>query len=199
MYELSKTENGVSKIRVYKSFIDKEEADGIFETLKTELLWQKRVNTKFNLEEPRLTSWQGEHRYIYLDIEWPPAAVTFILKLISFFLTFLFKFSKTTEMLRNRLNEFLDYKLNSVLANFYRDGRDTVPWHSDDEPMLGKNPLIASLTFGATRTFELRRKLGPEATENDYENVEHLKVPLENGSLVIMEGACQEDWEVGYW
>ena len=83
------------------------------------------------------------------------------------------------------------------MANLYQDGKDFVPWHSDDEPMLGKHPLIASLSFGATRTFELRRKLD-SGTIDDYKYFKHIKVPLRNGSLITMEGACQLDWEVCY-
>lgn len=72
---MSKTENGVSKVKFYKHFIGEDEAEKIFETLKTELTWQTRKNEKFNQIEPRLTSWQGQYRYIYWDIEWPAAPV----------------------------------------------------------------------------------------------------------------------------
>lgn len=99
-------------------------------------------------------------------------------------------------MLRKRLSTFLNYKLNSVLANYYRNGKDVVPWHSDDEPELGKKPLIASLTFGTTRKFELRRKQSINANTEDYKNAETISFSLNSGSLLVMEGATQEDWEV---
>lgn len=109
---------------------------------------------------------------------------------------FLFKFSTTTDVLRKCLNKFLNANLNSVLGNYYRDNKDHVPWHCDNEPMLDKQPLIASLTFGAARPFDLRRKLDTDATDQDYEYVQRYRVFLESGSLLIMEGATQQDWEV---
>ncbi|MFM5982088.1 MAG: alpha-ketoglutarate-dependent dioxygenase AlkB, partial [Sphaerospermopsis kisseleviana] len=54
--------------------------------------------------------------------------------------------------------EIAQFNFNSVLLNLYRDGKDSVSWHSDDEPELGKNPIIASVSFGATRRFSLRHK-----------------------------------------
>jgi alpha-ketoglutarate-dependent dioxygenase alkB family protein 3 len=99
-------------------------------------------------------------------------------------------------MIRNRLHEVLNYKFNSVLGNFYRDGKDSVAWHSDDEPMLGKHPYIASLSFGDLRMFEMRRKpSNPNPTSDDYDFVQHVKIPVNHGSLLIMEGATQDDWQ----
>ena len=61
-------------------------------------------------------------------------------------------------MLKDRLEEVTGYKFNSMLANLYRDGHDSVAWHSDDEPSLREHPTIASLSFGDTRNFEMRKK-----------------------------------------
>ena len=61
-------------------------------------------------------------------------------------------------MLKDRLEEVTGIMFNSMLANLYRDGHDSVAWHSDDEPTLGLNPTIASLSFGDTRNFEMRKK-----------------------------------------
>lgn len=63
--------------------------------------------------------------------------------------------------LKARLEEVTGFKFNSVLANLYRNGHDHVPWHSDDEKSLRPQPTIASLSFGDTRNFELRRKPPP--------------------------------------
>ncbi len=82
-----------------------------------------------------------------------------------------------------------------MLGNLYRDGQDEVPWHSDNEAMLGKRPYIASLTFGSTRTFEMRRTLKESEREEYYNYVQHLNIPLTNGSLLIMEESTQDDWE----
>ncbi len=74
---------------------------------------------------------------------------------------------------------------NSVLLNLYRNGNDKVSWHADDEPELGVNPTIASVSLGATRRFDLKHK-----TEKDLT----LQVELEPGSLIIMRGALQHHW-----
>ncbi len=74
---------------------------------------------------------------------------------------------------------------NSVLLNLYRDGSDKVSWHSDDEPDLGNNPSIASVSLGAIRRFDLKHKEDPE---------QKLQLKLTSGSLVVMKGALQHHW-----
>lgn len=64
----------------------------------------------------------------------------------------------TLKVLKDRLEETTGLKFNSMLANMYRDGHDSVAWHSDDETSLGPEPTIASLSFGDTRNFEMRKK-----------------------------------------
>jgi hypothetical protein len=76
-YELSSTANGTSKIRLIRNFFDKNNADWIYEQLKTEIPWQIRINKKYNTEEPRMTCWIGEHPYIYSGVEWPALAVIY--------------------------------------------------------------------------------------------------------------------------
>lgn len=70
-----------------------------------------------------------------------------------------------------------------MLANLYRDGQDAIGWHADDEPELGPASEIASLSFGAERSFHMRRK-------DDYSQVK--RIALEHGSLLIMSGAMQQ-------
>ncbi|MNE85874.1 2OG-Fe(II) oxygenase superfamily protein [compost metagenome] len=82
--------------------------------------------------------------------------------------------------------ETVGRSLNGVLLNYYRDGQDSMGWHSDDEPELGRNPLVASLNLGGTRRFDLRRK-GHSAI--DY------SVELEAGSLLVMSGTTQHYWQ----
>jgi len=88
--------------------------------------------------------------------------------------------------LRDRLREELGVPFNSVLANLYRDGRDAMGWHSDDEPELGAEPVIASLSLGAARRFVLRRR--------DDHAVKQTLV-LAPGSLLVMRGPCQREWQ----
>jgi len=75
--------------------------------------------------------------------------------------------------------------LNSVLVNLYRTGNDSNGWHADDEPGLGKNPVIASISFGSSRYFHFKHKKN--------KNLKH-KIELQNGSLLLMKGTTQHNW-----
>ena len=72
----------------------------------------------------------------------------------------------------------------------YRDGRDSMGWHADDEPELGPSPVIASLSLGATRRFRLR-PIGPKAEAL----AQPLGLDLPNGSLLLMRGPTQHCWQ----
>ena len=87
--------------------------------------------------------------------------------------------------MKKRIEKFVDIKFNSVLANLYRDGSDSNGWHSDNEKELGENPIIASLSLGASRKFKLRNN----------RNGENVDLILENGSLLIMAGSTQAYWK----
>ena len=76
---------------------------------------------------------------------------------------------------------------NSVLINYYRDGKDRVAWHSDDEKELGKNPVIGSISLGAERKFKLRHK---QYKQNGYKH----EIVLKNGSFLLMRGETQHNW-----
>jgi alkylated DNA repair dioxygenase AlkB len=80
----------------------------------------------------------------------------------------------------------VEQPINAVLLNYYRDGQDSMGWHSDDEPELGTSPLIASVNLGATRRFDLRRK--------GQSRIEH-SVSLNHGSLLVMRGVTQHHWQ----
>ena len=75
---------------------------------------------------------------------------------------------------------------NAELLNRYRTGQDSVGWHSDDEPELGTNPVIASVSLGATRNFQFKHKTNPDLK---------LSIELTNGSLLLMRGATQHFWK----
>ncbi len=91
----------------------------------------------------------------------------------------------TLEKLRNQLNKSFNLELNSALCNWYRNGEDSNGWHSDNEPELGQNPTILSLSFGATRKFQLKNR----------ETGELINLSLEEGSLLIMFGESQKQWK----
>lgn len=93
------------------------------------------------------------------------------------------------DVLGNVLQQLVDEcctKFNTALGNLYRDGRDSVSWHSDDEPELGPAPIIASLSLGATRRFLMRQK-ADHVVVREFE--------LTHGSLLIMSGNTQLFWE----
>ncbi|NXK75606.1 ALKB3 dioxygenase, partial [Amazona guildingii] len=180
VYELSKVPTGISRIHLIPGFIDSEQADWMFEQLLQDIPWGQRTHVRqdVSFEEPRLTSWYGELPYTYSRITMQPNP----------------NWHPLLTMLKERIEKFTGYTFNSLLCNLYRNEKDSVDWHSDDEPSLGTNPVIASLSFGATRTFEMRKKPSPEEN-GDYTYVERLKIPLGHGTLLMMEGATQEDWQ----
>jgi len=176
-YELSSTENGVSRIKLYNSFIPAEECDWMFEQLLHEIPW-KQENIFINGEskaQPRLTAWYGDINYSYSGLTLNP-----------------YQFSPLLNILKDKVLLKTSHRFNSMLANQYRNEKDSVDWHSDDEVSLGVRPIIASLSFGDTRTFELRQK--PKEGE-DYTFSQLVRVPLKSGSLLLMEGATQIDWQ----
>jgi alkylated DNA repair dioxygenase AlkB len=93
----------------------------------------------------------------------------------------------TTELLtlKSKIEAISQEKFNCVLVNLYRNGQDSNGWHADNEPELGKNPVIASLSLGATRRFDLRHNLTNEKLSFD----------LTNGSLLLMKGEMQHFWK----
>ena len=120
--------------------------------------------------QPRLSAWHGDKAYRYSGLSLAPLPFTPLL-----------------ESIRLAAQEATGRHYNSVLLNYYRDGRDSMGMHSDDEPELGTAPAIASISFGAIRTFILRHKATKET----------LKLPLTDGSLLLMAGATQANWMHG--
>lgn len=87
--------------------------------------------------------------------------------------------------LRAAIERRLDAKFNAVLVNLYRDGNDYVGWHSDNEREMGDDPLIASLSLGATRAFAYRHKRSGEQDSTQ----------LTAGTLLVMRPSFQHDWQ----
>lgn len=120
---------------------------------------------------PRLSSWHGdaEAPYTYSGITLSPNG-----------------WNPMLNWLRDQLEALCSIRFNSVLLNWYRNGQDHISWHTDAEQELGKNPVIASVNFGETRRFLLRR------TDDHQQKLEFL---LDHGSVLIMSGALQHYWE----
>jgi alkylated DNA repair dioxygenase AlkB len=87
--------------------------------------------------------------------------------------------------LKNKIEALANHSFNCVLVNYYRDGNDSNGWHADNEKELGLNPVIASVSLGATRRFDLKHQISGE----------NIEFELYNGSLLIMGGELQQFWK----
>lgn len=124
----------------------------------TQKLWEKEYLT------PRLTCWYGETDRIAGTLPWTPEL----------------------QAIRNMVEPLAGVSFNSVLLNYYRDGNDSVAWHSDKESIMGSQPVIASVSFGQVRSFDIRNKA-------DHKEIYSVK--LEHGSFLLMKSGLQERWE----
>lgn len=153
-----------------------DEAQAAFDRLREEVPWQERAIRVFGREvlQPRLVAWLGEPEavYTYSGVRHVPLA-----------------FTASLRALRDRLAHELALPLNGVLCNLYRDGRDSMGMHSDAEPELGPEPVVVSLSLGATRTFRLRPRAGGAGGGLD--------LPLTSGSLLVMRGSTQRTYRHG--
>jgi alkylated DNA repair dioxygenase AlkB len=163
------------ELELLPDFIAEAERRALFDELRLGLAWQSRELriAGRSVLEPRLTAWYGD----------PGAAYTYSGRSHS-----PLPWPNPLAELRERLNELTSARLNSVLCNMYRDGRDSMGLHADAEPELGENPLIASLSLGATRRFQLRHR-----TRAD----QRLDLDLTSGSLLIMRGTLQHHYRHG--
>jgi alkylated DNA repair dioxygenase AlkB len=89
--------------------------------------------------------------------------------------------------IKQHIESLAETPFNSVLLNYYRDGQDSMGWHQDNESELGKHPVIASESFGATRRFQFRHK--------NRKDLETITIALEHGSLLLMRGTTQQFWK----
>ena len=138
--------------------------------------WRSEVITLLGkqYQQPRLTAWFGDPdaRYTYSGLSLEPMPWTDLLANI-----------------RSRVEALVAAPFNSVLLNYYRDHRDSMGMHSDDEPELGRNPTIASVSLGERRTLLLKHKFKKELPA--------VQLPLDSGSVLLMKGATQHYWKHG--
>ena len=168
---LSDTKNGLSIIRYWPKFLSEKGNHLMFKRLRKYCKWhQKQIKIGGEWKyETRLVAWYGPCDYVNSGLElkknlnWAPELLDLLHRLIG--------------MTR--------HDFNSCFCNLYRHGHDMCGWHSDTHPQLGRNPPVASVSLGAVRVFEFRKKNGPP---------NFIRFPLFPGSLLVMEGATQEDW-----
>lgn len=146
--------------------------DEVLARLLAETAWRSESITLWGKQflQPRLTAWHGEAAYTYSGLRLEPLP-----------------FTPLQQEIRRAVETASGRRFNSVLLNYYRDGRDSMGMHSDDEPELGAEPAIASVSFGAARTLILQHK----------RTRQRLKVDLTDGSMLLMAGQLQENWVHG--
>jgi alkylated DNA repair dioxygenase AlkB len=177
------------------SFFDKKESDFMLDYLlenninhwksidwknknPNEVQWE---NIKWRLDsiqmfgklipQPRFTAWYGDEgkQYKYSGLTMQPQP-----------------WNEGLLALKTKIESVSTTRFNSVLLNWYRDGQDYMSWHTDDERELGRNPIIASVNFGASRRFLLRRNSNPN---------EKIEIPLHHGTFLLMRGETQHFWQ----
>lgn len=159
------------RLILHEGFLNADRATELMQELLVSLSFEQRPIRMFGRQvlQPRLTAFHGDagiaYRYSGQTMEAQP-------------------WGSVLAAIRDRLQPLCGLRFNSVLCNFYRDGRDSMGWHADDEPELGQNPVIASVSLGAWRRFMLKSRAEGQ----------RLEYSLGNGSLLIMAGDCQHHW-----
>lgn len=162
-----------SEMSYIPNFLSADLATRYFEELLNCIPWRQDPITLFGKThpQPRLTSLHAHtlDSYSYSGIVMRPQPMT-----------------ETLQQIENKIYELCNTYFTTVLLNLYRDGKDSNGWHADDEPELGKNPIIASVSLGAPRFFHLR---------HNHNSKQRYKLLLEHGSLLLMGGATQHYWK----
>ncbi|MGV3589178.1 MAG: alpha-ketoglutarate-dependent dioxygenase AlkB family protein [Adhaeribacter sp.] len=163
-----------AEIYFWPQFFSPAQSDYYLAELIRTVGWQQDKIKMFGKELPlpRLTAWYGDpgksYRYsgiTNIPLPWLPVLLP----------------------LKEAVEVAAGHTFNSVLLNYYRHGQDSMGWHSDDEPELGPNPVIASVSFGQTRRFDFRHR--------HDKNIPKKSIWLENGSLLLMQGPTQHYWQ----
>lgn len=145
-----------------------------FQSLRQEIEWKHESIKLFgrHVLQPRLTAWYGDEgtEYSYSGLMNIPLLWT-----------------ETLLEIKRRIEAISNAEFNSVLCNLYRNGQDSMGWHQDNEPELGIEPVIASVSFGASRRFQMRHKFD--------RSQDKLNVELHDGSVFIMSGETQKYWQ----
>ncbi len=160
-------------LEYHPDLFSEEESAYLLQKFIAESPWQQKVVKMYDKEviTPRLTAW-----YADADIE----------DYASLNKSMTNNWTPELLMIKEKVEPIAGVKFNSVLLNYYRDGNDSVAWHSDNEAALGKRPVIASVSFGQVRCFDIRSK---------KVHTEKYSIRLESGSLMVMKGDLQMNWE----
>ena len=163
-----------AELSYYPEFFDTKQADGLLAKLKDGIEWTQNTIRFYGKESlvPRMEAWYGDEgkSYAYSGIHMDPKPWTEELIII-----------------KHKIEPLAGVSFNSVLINYYRNGKDRVAWHSDDERELGKNPVIGSVSLGAERKSKLRHK------RYKTNGLKH-EILLRHGSFLLMKGSTQHHW-----
>ena len=162
-----------AELEYFPNFLNKEKADLLLQKLLKEVPWQQQNIKLFGKEipQPRLTAFYADQgiSYTYSGLQLKPNS----------FSTEMWELKQATE-------ELSGFDFNTCLANLYRHGNDSMGWHADDEKVLGKNPVIASISLGGIRRFQFKHKTNKDLKES---------IELQHGSLLMMKGSMQHFWK----
>lgn len=152
-------------LEYHSGFIGRDEGNVLLKHFIDSAPWQQRIRGMYDKEviTPRLSAWYGDRP----DMEPSPWA-------------------PELSALRERVHRFTGIRFDAVLLNFYRDGNDSVAWHSDKQTVPGRYTPIASISLGQERVFDFRRKDNHRCRYG---------LPLEHGCLLLMKGDLQREWE----
>ena len=151
-----------TELKLWEQFFSKDQSDHYFKTLIASTPWKQRTRKMYDriLPDPRLTAYYGGPK----GLEWTPMLLD----------------------IRSKVEAECGIAFNRVLLNYYRDGNDSVSWHSDTLPSSGRHHAIASVTFGETRVFKVRRK-----DDKKWQ----IEIPLTHGSFLLMGETMQDHYE----
>ncbi|WP_434360844.1 alpha-ketoglutarate-dependent dioxygenase AlkB [Parasalinivibrio latis] len=154
----------------HPGFIAGPEADALFDTLSTSLNWRQLPVWMFGklVDQPRLMDWYGDEPYSYSGLSLEAKTTPLILR-----------------ALKERCEDACGFQFNSVLANLYRSGEDYMGWHKDNEAELGQQPVVASVSLGATRKFSFKHDITGKKID----------FSLSHGDLLVMAGKTQQFWK----
>lgn len=161
-------------LRLREDFLASAEAACLFDVLRQQVAWREEDVVLFGrrYRQPRLVAWYGDAGAVYSYSGNRMQPQPWIEPLLA---------------LRERVEGEAGASFNSVLLNLYRHERDAMGWHSDDEPELGRNPVIASVSLGVSREFQLRHR--------QREDLAIQRLVLGHGSLLVMAGPTQHHWK----
>lgn len=161
-------------IDLAQGFLSPEAQERCHLALREELAWEARSIFLFGraVLQPRLVAWAGELPYRYSGQTLPPRP-----------------FTPTAAALIAEVAARVGTPFNHVLANRYRDGRDSMGLHADAEPELGPDPVVATLSFGAPRLMKVLPRKGGDGARLD--------LVLGPGDLLVMGGTCQRHFRHG--